>query len=422
MNEWALKALRAHDIQPGVAGVKSGLVNLHMSKTKTIGAAAQIASLLRGRQVAGMEGLIVAAGDLGIDEHLLSLGLKELQELEYIRLIGSKERIKAVEASIHSSERTYLDLGARFEQLGPTELEQVALSVVDDMAEIPMRTVDIQSRHDLNTRDLTTVKDLGKNCGFLGSYRSPVEATEIMYSPLYWDENPEKVFELTAKYGGNPLITKIKEIRSHQGKPVVQVSDSILLEAIDLGILPTPAVRSTGGEHKFVFSPIKGIRPYEKKILEKARALVSCVRYGESFATITRLNVGLLVLNKLRNVGYFGPHSEIPDQYSLAFKLGIGFFDPEVGNTGKYYFRRNEDAETIKAIELAIQMLSMGTAERLMDEQDLARQALFGEGSYTSAMGTRLTVTLKQEGQYSRDTLMSINDLVRGVSSDILEE
>jgi hypothetical protein len=411
-----LKAIRAHDMQPGLSSVNMGLINTCMKKIKLIGSAAQIISLLKGQNIVPYGGLEVAAGDLGIDENLLEKVLYELQEVEFVNVIKKSGLIYRIEESIPFLKDAYSVLGERLGMIGLGEIENASLHILDDLSLVPLPAVEIKNKYDLDDAAFSIIKDIGINTGFLDEYTNPSNGQNIFYSPLYWEENPKKFFELIDRHGSLNLIDHLKTLRNQQGCPIELVDNPIIQEAIDLGCLPTPTVTSSAGEKAFAFSPIIGVGKYEKSLLTKARAIVACLRYGEHFGTITRIrNPELFLQRVLENRGTSRSHSEIPQQWELARRLGIGFFDKDTYFTNRYYFRLHENPENFRVFELAIQMVTFGDSERPQIDEEEARILL--PGTFVHPSITRLRV--KREGSYSRDNIILINDLIRGVSSDV---
>lgn len=412
-----LKAVRAQDIQSGLSLINSGLANLYMNKTKLIGASAQVCSLVEAFQVVdNYESLIVAAGELGIDNNLLEKTLIELQEIEFIRVIKNNDIIKKIEVTIPSLQDRYEILGERFETLKPSEIENKTIQLLDDLAEIPVKVADLANTYDIDDNELRIIKDLGENAGFLDEYTSQNDKEKVFFSPIYWDENPNKIMNLCDKYTSNEVLKAIKSIRDNQGQPVEKITDKILIEAVATGCLPSPKVKSTAGEKQFLFSPIKGVEVYEKNLLNKARAIVACMRYGEAYGNITKIKWPEIFLKSFLEKKYIRPHTEILEQYSILTSLGVGFADRVIG-TDRYSYKLIETEENIKAIKLAIQMVTVGTVNRCSKDTEHAKDILI-PGNYYAPNLTM--INLKSKVNYSKDNVSKINDIIRGVSSELL--
>lgn len=414
-----LKAIRAHDMLPGLTNVNMGLVNSNMKKIKLIGAAAQVASLIKGQNVVTFQALEVAAGDLGIDENLLEKALVELQEIEFVDIKYSNGQIERVDEEVPILRDTYSIIGRRIQDIKLGEIEEAAIQVLDDLSLTPLAAVDLTHKHGFDAKAFGILSNIGVNTGFMDTYRSPTDSREILFSPIYWDENPAQMFKLLDQFGSLEVVKRLQSLRGTQGRPVDLLGDEILLQAVDLGCLPTPTVTSTAGEKTFTFTPITGVGKHEKSLLTKARAIIACLRYGEYYGTITKIKYPSIFLRSvLDNHGTKKSHHEMPQQWDLARKLGIGFFDQEVGYSGRYFFKLHMTPENIRAFEIAIQMLQIGDAGRGQEQEDDARGLLL-PGNFTHPTVTRLKV--KREASYTRDSVIHINDIIRGVTSDLFQ-
>ena len=176
----------------------------------------------------------------------------------------------------------------------------------------------------------------------MDTYTSPKDSESIIYSPIYWDDNPEKIFTLLEKYQSFELTGVLNQIKRHQGIVGESIENDVLNDAIILGCLPTLSVNSTSGLHKFVFTPQLGVGPEEKVLLHKARVLLSCIRYGESFAGITKIFDPEKLINALSGRGFLKGHSESLKQYESARNHGIVKLIPIVGNKYEVHFIDND--------------------------------------------------------------------------------
>lgn len=411
-----IKAIRAQDIQNGLLSINSGLANFHMKNIKLIGATSQICSLISPFQVVdGYDSLIIAAGEMGIDEYLLEKSLEELEEIEFIRIIKNGSSIKKIEISIPELKNRYEIIGEKLENTKITEIEQVALNILDDLVEIPMKSLDVIEKYNISNQDFSIIKDIGNGAGFLNFYLSPVSSEEIWYAPIYWEENPKLLMELCDRYNTNEVLKAVKSLRSNQGKPIEMVTDPILLEAISSGCLPAPEVSSTAGEKKFLFTPLQGVKKYEKSILNKARAIVACMRYGEAYGQITKIKYPKLFLESFLQKGYIRPHTEVPTQYSILTKLSVGVPD-RVHGTSRYSFRLLDTFENRRALELAIQMVDLGIVNKSYEEEEAAKDIMLA-GTYQNPNHVRINI--KKSMRYSMDNVILINEIIRGVSSEL---
>lgn len=414
----ATVGVRAHDMHHGLVKKHSGLINRYMKRTKVIGAAAQISTVIKDLEVIEDYGqLEVSAGEIGIDESLLEKALRELQEVGFVRLKEAGGEIRRVDITVPLLRDMYTDLGKRWTDTKPTDHEKVSLEVLDEVSLIPAKARDLQKRYNLNATDFEIIRDVGINAGYLRFYRSRSDGEEVVCSPLHWDESPQSLEVLLKKYASSDVVKAIKTVRAHQGLPADQVKDQVLQDAISSGLLPTPTVDSMRGRRAFLFTPGQSLKSYEKSILDKARAIIACVRYGEVFGTITKIFDPLLLLRRLRERKRLNPHSEALRQYETLRNLGVGRIS-RVSGTSKYMFHLIDNDENLRALDLAIAMLQVGEPIGETKEVQTARQLLL-PGTYVNPTGTRATFQTVEPVAHSVRTIEHINDLIRGVSIEI---
>ncbi|MEX2138499.1 MAG: hypothetical protein WD894_04515 [Pirellulales bacterium] len=413
-------AARLQEINEGLTRQTGGIVEAEFRKSKKLGAAARVCSLIRGQDVINdYRALLAAGGELGIGADTLEAALNELQEIDYVTLHRSGGDIAKIEERVPLLNDRYEAIGQRWTDIGPSEVERATVNIVDDLMMTPMRERDLIRKHGLDNEVINVLRDVGKSGDFYQTYRSPTDAGSIAFSPLYHDENPEKFIALIDKYRGEDVIDRIRTIRSYQGKPVDLETDPILREAIKTGCLPTPSVNSTAGPKQFVFTPLQGVGQLEKSILEKARAIVACVRYGQHFAGVTRIVDPLLILTRLRDRKVIGPHSEIKNQYVLLQKLGIGRVVKSPHYTDRYLFRLTDTDENLRAFDLAIQYLTVTDVVKHDSREADARQLLL-PGMYGSPTKTRLEVRSVSTTGLSAGSVDRLNHLIIGGSSGLV--
>ena len=408
--------IRTHDMHHGLIRKHSGLINRFMKRTKIIGTAAQLCNVLKDSEVIADYGrLEIAAGEIGIDGPLLEKALRELREIEFVRLREAGGEIRRVDVTIPLLKKVYTELGTRWNETNPTDQERVSIEILDQLALMPVKTREIQRQHNLNAEDLDIIRAIGANAGYFGSYQSRSDGEEIMFSPLHWDEHPENLERLASKYRTTEVVTALRKVRAYPGMPADRVTDEVLRDALQSGVLPTPSVDSLAGLKFFLFTPGHNVERHEKGLLDKARTIIACVRYGEVFGTITKIRNPLLLLRRLRERKRLNPHTEILRQYVRLRDLGVGIIAKERG-TSRYTFHLTDNEENLKALDLAIAMLQVG--EPLGEDARIhsAKQSLLAPGVYLNPTATRAAFSAVEPARYSNNTIERINDLIRGVS------
>lgn len=416
----AIIAARLQDINEGLTRQTGGLVEAHFRKSKRFGAAVRICNLIRGQEVIkNYDTLVAATGELGIGADTLDLSLREMEEIGYVSIRRSGGDIKKINERIPLLSDRYEDLGQRWLDSNPSDLEKANLSILDDMMITPNRERQIVRKYGLDFGDFNILKDVGLTGDFYKTYTNPTDGSKIIYSPLYHDENPERFIALLDKFTREDVIEKIRNIRKYQGCPTELIKDPILMEAVKTGCIPTPRVSSTAGPKEFMFTPLQGVGKLEKCLLEKARAIVACARYGQHFAGITRIQNPLLILRVLKSRKTIGPHSEIPKQYFLLQKLGVGRISRDPTYTSRHNFQLIDTEDNLKALDLAIQYLTVKDIVKEDSKMVNARQLLL-PGIYSSPTKTRMDLKMIKTTTLSETSINKLQHLIIGGSSGIV--
>ena len=410
---------RLQDINEGLVRQSGGLVESHYRKSKRFGAAARVCNLIRGCDVVSdYNSLVAAAGELGIGADTLDAALRELEEIGYARLQRTGGDIRKVEERIPLLDDRFAAIGKKWADSKPSEIEVATISIIDDLLIAPNRTHSVCSKNSLDTKAYDIIRDVGSTGDFLKTYTSPIDGTEIAYSPLYHDENPGKFIELIDAFPQEDVVGIIRSIRDYQGRPVDSINNPVLLAAIQTGCLPTPTVNSSNGSKRFMFTPLQGVGKLEKALLEKARAIVACVRYGEHFAGITKIRDPIRILARLKEQKQIGPHSEIKDQYILLQKLGVGAIRRSIDSSTRFIFHIFDTDENMRALDMAIQYLTIHEVVRGDPKEDDARQLLL-PGAYGSPTKTRMELRQVKETKLSPSSVSRLHHLIIGGSSGI---
>lgn len=363
--------------------------------------------------------LCAATGELGIPADTVDKALTELEEIGYVKLTRSAGDITKIEERVPLLDSQYTQIGEKWQAGKPSEIEKATVEVLDDLLVAPRRERDLMIKHNLDERAFRLITDVGKTGTFLSSYKSPINGSDIAFSPLYHDENPEKFLKLFSDYPEEDVSTKLRSIRDYQGKPTEIITDPIILQAIKIGCIPTPSVKSSGGLKYFAFTPLEGVGKLEKGLLDKARAILACVRYGQHFATVTRVADPLIILQAFRRRKKIGSHSEILQQYALLHKMGIGVISPDPSYRDRYTLNLLDTPENIRALDMAIQYLTIAEPARADTKLPSAQQLLFPgiAGSYGTPSRTRYDVVNIQPTSMSESSISKLNHLLIGGSS-----
>lgn len=407
--------VRIHDINQGLVAVSSGLINTRLRRTKRAGVAAQLAGLIAGEQVVDYDSLLVAAGELQMDDTLVDRGLVDLQTLDWVRVVDRPSGSKRIEVKIPRLRDRYSEVGDYWKSLNPEEIEVQAINIVDELALVPRHAFELKDKYDVSPNDFTVITDIGKSAGIIDAYDSPTDGRKILYSPVYWEEHPTQLLELEKKFKEEEIAAAIRQVRSYQGLSCDDVSDAILDVAIKCGFLPTVSVDSTGGEKQFIFTPVEGVGKDRKAIYQKAMAMLACVRYGQRYAGMRLTYPPEVLLEALQRNKRINPHSEIVTQYSPLVKLRIGKIK-KIGT--RWSFELIETPDNLEALRLAIKLASLGEGQVTDERAGRATQLLLPSGQFKTQVKTR--IDYRKSPQYSIDSLKTIHAMIGGVSSDIL--
>lgn len=421
--------LRSQDIQTSVQDVDLGALSSETKNIRLIGMAERLAIHIRGTDVIDdYKKVEYIASQFGIDSLLLPTVLEVLQELEWVRVDRKGTKINKIEESVPYFRDIYSTAGEYFNNSNPSEIEKATIAVCDSLALSPLTEEEIRKKLGLDDKAYRMVLDIGKSGKFIEEYISPKTKETVLYSPLYWIENPHKLqtmYNLIKNFGGDRVYEVLKNIREYQGLPLMDEilksdydtlseDNKIIAEAIRRGIILAPEINSFRGKKNFAFIPQIGIPFEEKIILEKAMAILACIRYGEHFGLITRIKYPEAILDSLLSLPYrIGPHTEIRMQYAILVGRGVGKIFPDRLTKDRYYFELIPTEENKKAVKLAKDLLKVG---ELLEERGLSKdlqKVLFYPGSYEEAI--RTLPKLKKPAYISSETQGNIFNILNGI-------
>ena len=341
--------VRALDMQTGLYKYSDGILDLKIGETMLIGKAASLASHLRGVQVIeDADALRVLASKLGISSTELITVLEILQEVELIRVIGNVRKPEKIEVLISVFEDAYQLLGEKWNEDKPDEFERKIMDLVNTLAGKSIKLSKILSEYDLKEDDYEIISHIGKAGGFLDVYKTDDE--EIVYSPIYMEENPQSVLDMLSKYKDDDVQNTLKLLKSKPGYPVKDLNDienNVLLGLMSSNVYQTPAITASGGKVNFIFTPFTEVE--DKEMLRQARNVVSAVRYGEQFSQYSELKNPDLFLQRLLDWGCIGktPHSDIEAQYGVLRDNGLGRIEEVERGRYRFYLADTDYAKEV---------------------------------------------------------------------------
>ncbi|MBK3519720.1 hypothetical protein [Carboxylicivirga marina] len=415
MNDKTSIGVRIHDIHHGLIQSRGAIIETEFDLLKTLGASIQLATTIKDHEVINdLKPFYAAAGELKIERAMAKEALAHLEELDFVRLQyqSGKREIKRIDVLVPDTQKIYTDFGDYFNSENKSELSAKTIEILDKLSAFPHKERDIRSNLNIENGHYDLIKDVCTSASLLDSYSSPTDSESVLYSPLYWDDNPQKIFDLLEKHKSNDFLQAIGKIKGYQGLPDGKFNDnSVLTDAVALGCLPTLSVNSTSGLKKFLFTPRQGVGKLEKNLLHKARVLISCVRYGENFAGITKIIWPEKILNALLNRGYLKGHTESLEQYEPARNLGLVKLIPS-GNRYEVHFIDNDENKLV--VKMALDMLSIGDTSKFDDSEEQAKKILV-PGNILHPTQSRTHILKEDTGQKSKTTVQRINNLLLGI-------
>ncbi|WP_251640168.1 hypothetical protein [Paenibacillus illinoisensis] len=325
------------------------------------GMAGQIISTIHGMDVVNYEKFeTIAAHQYGIDSMWLERALNVLQECDLVSVEGKINQPESIHVKSKYLKSNYAVLSEHLiEDLGARELELSTIDILQTLALTPLTTSDIKDKYNLDSDAVLRLKFFGQESQLL-QFTQLDPQNEIISTPMYWDENATAAQEIITQFSSAAFVQAMERIKNYQGTPTDISSNNPIFNAlVTKAILPTPIVKMNGVDHPFLFTPYN-TKPEEKIVLEKARDILACVRCGQHFATYP-INNPLYILRTLRSQtdGYrLRPTTVAKEQYFLLASKGIGMLD-STGN-GWYSFRLIDTPENLRAVNLAIELLSYG--------------------------------------------------------------
>ncbi|MGQ4374772.1 hypothetical protein ACN6K9_001643 [Streptomyces sp. SAS_267] len=392
------EGLRCQDVHAGLRNVDPNSGTLEpLMDTQMIGMAASLAALIRGQEVIDNAAALraVAAEQLDVNQFAFDpvvLALEDLGFVEGVQRSGGK--ITRFTESVPYYDDLYARLGEAWRNRRPSETEEQMVRLVDYLADGPVPQEEVASKVGLDSAALPLLLEVGERAELLK--RIQVPDGDVLYSPFFGFENPQVITELVRDHGSDQLAEAFAAVRGEQGLPVVD-TQPLLQDAIARGLLLAPAVqRPDGTLQPFAALPYildRDLLRGRKPVLDKAMAVLACLRCGQHFGGYTSLPGHALVdvIDKLLdpNRGFLRPHEAHERQYRLIHAAGLVAFDPDPKPGGNWVMPRFIDTpDNREALRIARDLISFGEqiGGRVGDEQ--ARQTLALGQSFTAPMQT----------------------------------
>jgi hypothetical protein len=395
-----------------------GPKEVYYKKTLLIGKVAALAMHLRGLlYVEDYSQLEYAAASLGISSLELPVVLNELQEVDFISIVRSAKIIRRIDIRVPEFRSGYTDLGERWRQLQPSEVEQASVNILNQLYSGPLDKVVLLKSIGLDPTQESIMVDVMES-GLLVATQT-VDGQPLMYTPLAVDGNPTVYLQWAKKFP-DEVAQAIGILKSYQGIPLndPKLSSNIALnDAISTGVLMPVEVDGATGVQRFVFAPHGGLSQEENIIMDKARAILACVRYGQKFASGRPIKYPRLILERLRDQKRFKRgHPDLLSQYGLLAEKFIGH--PVDEGSGRWNFEVDDTEDNVQALDVALEMLEHGESPSARIDLE-AQKALLSSSGYQGPISTRvrLSRSIHSSPRTRAEIIRQMGNLMRGVSS-----
>ena len=386
--------LRCYDVHAGLRNVDPNSATLTpLADTRVIGMAASLASLVRGQDViADAESLkTIVAEQLDISPYAYGSVVETLERAGMINgVVRRGSKIVSFTENVPFYENLYDRLGGTWREGEPSQLEQEMVAVVDRLAHGPVPAEELEDVVGLDKGDMPRIVELGKASELVQGVT--LIDGEVLYSPFFGFENPVHLAELLQNHGTGQFGDELEAVRSHQGLPLDPVKYPALADAIARGFVMAPTVVTPDGRGQpfaaVPYVPDTALLTARKTVLEKALAVLACVRCGQYFGGATSTRSPVRVLNALLdpNRGHrLGAHSSHQRQYQLLYRMQVVDFIP----SGSWVMPQLiVTQDNLEAVRIARDLLTYGEPIQDRVGDDDARALLSLNARYEAPLQT----------------------------------
>ncbi len=398
--------LRTYDTAIGFRNVDERNATVtDFSSTHTIGMAAVLAGAIKGKDIIRNARVLkkIAADVLKINPYAFDKVVLELAELEIVRSIQyqGNEIISFAENVPLAYDDLHEKLGIRWLDTHQSELEEQFLTALNKLAQTPLLAQKLSSEIGIDPIANKKLRFIGENAELIKYY--PLrDGTEIAVSPLHAFEHPNSIAILFEHHNADRVREAFDKVRTHPGFPILMDNSYPIVEdMVRLGLVPAPTVRGADHRERAFAVMLYGLDPAyltsKKQILDRALALIACVRCGQisgGYTSITRPDALLSVLMNPNRNYTLGAHSSTPRQYAPLISMGMIKAISVIED--RWAARLVPTQDNLEAVRLAISLLKRkgeGEPER-GDEKEAAR-LLFTDGDYLAPLETIALVQRK---------------------------
>ena len=391
------EGLRCQDVHSGVRNVDPNSALLQpLVDTRIVGMAATVAGLIRGNDVINDAQALMSISASQLDVDMLAFNevvtlLDDAGFVNGIKRTGGK--IQSFTENVPYYDDLYSRLGEVWRDRSPTELEKQLLVVVHGLSQAPLPVEELETTYGLDRGDMPHLIQVATDSGLM--QRVHAIDGDIAYSPFFGFENPQLLSELVDNHGGEQMAMEFQAIRAHQGLAISREQYPLLTDAVAKGLIMAPSVTVPDGTlQPFAALPYiadQKLLTARKPILDKALAVIACLRCAESFGGYSSLTAAGLVnvIDKLLdpNRGFLEPYSGHARQYALMRNAGLVVFGPDPEPWGHWVVPQFVDtADNRAALQLARELLTHGELVEQRIDDALARETLKSDRTYVAPM------------------------------------
>ena len=384
--------LRCQDVNSGLRTFDAASPSLTpLKRTRLVGMAADLAALVRDTPIiADMPALeSVAAAELDIPSTSFDVVVDVLERVGFVELTRNRiGDVTGLTSEVPYYQDLYTTLGADWRERGPSQLEEEIVAVVDRLAAGPLPAEMLVEGVGVESSDVERILQLGSDTQLIKTV-SGVDGA-ILYSPFTAFENPALLSDLAEQHGSDQLLAEFDAVRNRQGLAVTPERFPLLYDAVGRGLLIAPSVELPGGsEQPFATLPYtldRALLVGEKPVLDKALAVLACIRCGEEFGGYSDLPSAVAAIDKFLREGELNPHSSSERQYRLMRNKGVVAYGPDPMPWGKWVVPTLIDTpDNRRALEIARDLLTLGESMAGRDAET-ARDMLATDARYLGPM------------------------------------
>jgi hypothetical protein len=147
--------------------------------------------------------------------------LDVLEEIQYLSLIKSGKSIKSVIPSVPHFDSVYTGIGEYLSNESLTEHEQLAISILGELANKPEKRDALFGRLGAETKLFNRCENIALESGLVLTKRA--RGQDILVSPIYFADNLDALVDIAAAGGAKRVERILRLIGKSQGWPLSMI-------------------------------------------------------------------------------------------------------------------------------------------------------------------------------------------------------